>query len=261
MYISENIGDFAGRHSVIDVVAVMLGIIGLYFMNAIYLRMDEKQYIAFLSGVMGFGVFTYYMNRAVTTNATIVAFALVILLAHLADRFVPSISVELGRSGRLDIRNSIINLAKIRNSVGVLCLIILTGFAMASVSTVGATLRNKINTTWNTELLNSFISEANEIIPSDAVAFGGYTAQLYAAMDRETGIYITDFEDIGTSWAGTIMNQEAIDKLTRQIAENKFEYILVNTSDAGYLPEGDYNNISHLEYSDRIAFDVYERIH
>lgn len=210
---------------------------------------------------MGFGVFTYYMNRAVTTNATIVTFSFVILLAHLTDRFVPIIFVELGHIGKSYIRNVIKNLAKIRNAVGVLCLIVLTGLAMASVSTVGATLRNKINTTWNTEALNSFISEANEMIPADTVAFGGYTAQLYAAMDRKTGIYITDFEDLGMSWAGTITNQEAIDMLTHNIAENKYEYILINSSDTEYLPEDNYKNISHLEYSDGIAFELYERIH
>ena len=250
------------------VISVMFGIIGLYFMNALYLRMYESQYITFLLAVMGVGVFTYYMNRAVTTNATIVTFAFVMLLGHLSDRFVPGITVGRESTDKIiNISRSITDLAKIRNAVGVLCLIILTGLAMASVATVGATLRNKINTTWNMESLNGFISEAKEVIPTDTVAFGEYTAQLYAVMDRKTGIYIADFEDLGTSRAGTIMNQEAIDKLTQQIAENKYEHILVNASDlvntpnAGYLPKGEYISVSHLEYDDEIAFDLYERVH
>ena len=190
------------------------------------------------------------------------------LLGHLSDRFVPGITVGRESTDKIiNISRSITDLAKIRNAVGVLCLIILTGLAMASVATVGATLRNKINTTWNMESLNGFISEAKEVIPTDTVAFGKYTAQLYAVMDRKTGIYIADFEDLGTSRAGTIMNQEAIDKLTQQIAENKYEHILVNASDlvntpnAGYLPKGEYISVSHLEYDDEIAFDLYERVH
>ena len=239
------------------VIALMLGIIGLYFINCVYIRMDERQYTAFLAAVMGFGVFTYYMNRAVTTNATIVCFSTVLLLAYLCDCFVPFVGCEkINRE--IKWRRTLLNFAKVRNVVGAFCLIILSGLALASISTVGATLKNKTITTWNTESLSEFLTEANEKIPEDAVAFGKCTALLYALMDRKTGIYIADWEDIGMSWANTVMNQEASDKLNDILVSNQYKNIVVNSEQSGYLPENCYEKIDSLEYNECI-FDIYER--
>lgn len=239
------------------VIALMLGIIGLYFIDGVYLRMNERQYTAFLAAVMGFGVFTYYMNRAVTTNAAIVCFSTVLLLAYLCDQFVPFVGFEK-ENGQIKWWRRLLDFAKIRNVVGAFCLIILSGLALGSISTLGATLKNKVMTTWNTESLSQFLVEANKKIPENAVAFGKYTAQLYTLMDRKTGIYIAEWENIGTSWANTIMNQEAIDKLDDILVSNKYKYIVVNSEQSGYLPKNDYKKIESIEYNECI-FEIYER--
>ena len=139
-------------------------------------------------------------------------------------------------------------------------MIILSGMALASISTVGATLKNKITTTWNRKSIAEFMAEAKEKIPVDAVAFGPYTAQLYALLDKNTGIYIADWEDMGPSWANSAMNmnQEAFDKLEEILIENQYQHIVVSTNAVGYLPEGEYEEIESMEYNG-YTFKVYER--
>lgn len=241
------------------VIAVMLGVIGLYLLDGLFIKLNEKQYMAILAAVMGLGVFTYYMNRAVTTNATIVCFSMVILLAHLCDRFVPFVLLDEGQNTMIKWKRPW-EILKIRNIVGGICMIILSGMALASISTVGATLKNKITTTWNRKSIAEFMAEAKEKIPVDAVAFGPYTAQLYALLDKNTGIYIADWEDMGPSWANSAMNmnQEAFDKLEEILIENQYQHIVVSTNAVGYLPEGEYEEIESMEYNG-YTFKVYER--
>lgn len=239
------------------VIALMLGIIGLYFFEGIYIRLNERKYTAFLAAVMGLGVFTYYMNRAVTTNATIVCFSMVILLAYLCDRFVPFAGAKK-ENGKIKRWRELVDFAEVENVVGAFCLIILSGLALASVSTSGATLKNKTITTWDTEALSEFLIEAKEKIPGDAVAFGKCTPQLYALLDRKSGIYIAEWENMGTSWANTIMNQEAFDKLNDILTSNKYKHIVVNSEESGFLPENCYEKIKSMEYNGYI-FEVYER--
>lgn len=241
-------------------IALLLGIIGLYFIRGLFLQMDESQFAILLSSIMGVGVFTYYMNRAVTTNATIIAFSMVMVLSHFVDRSIAGNDIEKKEmlAENNNFRDKIYESIKIRNSIGVLCMVVLSGLALASVSTVGATVKNKIETTWNTDSRDEFIVEAHEKIPADAVAFGKYTAQLFALMDRTTGIYIADWEDMGTSWMNTIMNPEAFDKLEEMLSENQYEHIVVFSDQAEYLPQNQYSKVSDLEYNGAI-FEVYER--
>lgn len=239
------------------VIALMLGIIGFYFFESVYIRLNERKYTAFLAAVMGLGVFTYYMNRAVTTNATIVCFSMVILLAYLCDRFVPFAGAKK-ENGKIKRWRVLVDFAKVESVVGAFCLIILSGLALASVSTAGATLKYKTITAWDTEALSEFLIEAKEKIPGDAVAFGKYTPQLYALLDRKSGIYIAEWENMGTSWANTIMNQEAFDKLNDILTSNKYKHVVVNSEESGYLPENCYEKIKSMEYNGYI-FEVYER--
>lgn len=239
------------------VIALMLGIIGFYFFESVYIRLNERKYTAFLAAVMGLGVFTYYMNCAVTTNATIVCFSMVILLAYLCDRFVPFAGAKK-ENGKIKRWRVLVDFAKVESVVGAFCLIILSGLALASVSTAGATLKYKTITAWDTEALSEFLIEAKEKIPGDAVAFGKYTPQLYALLDRKSGIYIAEWENMGTSWANTIMNQEAFDKLNDILTSNKYKHVVVNSEESGYLPENCYEKIKSMEYNGYI-FEVYER--
>lgn len=240
------------------VIALMLGAIGLYLMQTLLIRLSEQQYIALLSSIMGIGVFMYYMNRAVTTNATIVAFSMVLVMGHFCDRFVGNNSDEVVELSKNEIGKKIWKQMRIRFSVGIICMVVLSGLALASISSIGSTVKNKISTTWDSGSINAFAEEANAAIPDDTVAFGAYTAQLFALMNRTTGIYIADWQDMGTSWANTIMNSEAYEKLDELLRENKYEHVLVYADNAGYLPEGEYAKISEIEYNERV-FELYER--
>lgn len=235
------------------VIAVMLGVFGLYFLDALHIHINETQYICILAAVMGLGVFTYYMNRTVSPNATIITFTLVILLAHLCDRFVPFIT-----SSETKAWQQLWAVLKIRNVVGFYCMVILVAMALASVSTFGATFKNKLETAMNSESLADFIDEAYLAIPYPSVAFGKGTAQLYALMDRGTGIYIADWEDIGTELDGTFLMQEALDKLTEILEENEFEYIVTCEDVSFFLPQNQYKMIDTLNY-DTISFKIFER--
>lgn len=235
------------------VISVMLGVIGLYVRYALSLRMNERQYTVFLAAVMGLGVFTYYMNRAVTTNATIAGLPFILSLAYLCDRVVPDIQADAEQGKRFLFKKIRDNIT-VRNAVCVMCIVVLSGMALASLSGVGATVKNKTVTTWETDSLSDFLAEAEKKIPDDAAAYGFYTAQLYALLERETGIYLADFEDL--------VNQESVDYLKAILEKNQYRHIVVGTSFQGperYISEKEYRKSGCLKYNDAV-FVIYEKI-
>lgn len=232
------------------VIAVFAGMIGLNLMDYIFGRMKESGFLAFMVSIMGFGVFTYYMNRAVSTNASIVSFAFVLVIAHICDGSATEIMRAKKHSGEV---GGVSNYFCIRIIVREFFLIVLTGTAIASVATIGSTIREKLGTTWETDSLDAFVSEAEDIIPDDAVAFGSFTTQLFALMDKRTGIYIADWEDIGED-----LNPEASNMLNGILREGDFNHIVVNMEQAEYLPQGIYDEISDVSYNG-IKFCIYEK--
>ncbi len=139
-----------------------------------------------------------------------------------------------------------------------MCLVVLVSMALSSVATFGSTLTGKNQTTYETETLDKFVEEIKGRISEGTVAFGIGTAQLFSYMDLKTGIYIADWEDLDQSLNGgeTVINQEAIDYLTQKLKTNKYSYILVNESQAGYVPAG-YEEIDNFEYNG-FSFELYE---
>lgn len=238
------------------IIALMLGVMGLYFLDGIHIRLDEKGYIAFLAAAMGLGLFTYYMNRAVNTNAVISAFSMILLLAFACDRFLAcaeeASDTPLGWKGLWDS-------LRIRTVIGMSCVVILTGMSLGTVASLGASFKDKPSTTWETKSLSNFIWEAEEKIPRDSVAFGKYTAQLFGLMHRYTGIYIADWPDTYNYWLDEPINPDALAKLAEILEENQFEHIVVNADEAGYLPEGRYQKMESFQY-DQAVFELYERI-
>jgi len=230
------------------VILLFMCTICFYSIKYIVLDLSEKEFIALLSGCLGIGVYTYYMNRAVTLNATIVTFEFVLLLAYYVD-----CNAKLFYE-----REALTNLllAKEEGLISFFCFVIIVGLALASVSTLGSTLDGKLKTTWNMESANEFLYEANSKIPMDSVGFGPCTAQLFAMMNRSTGIYIADWEDMGQSWANTIMNEESFEELEKQL-KNNYKHIVVSSSVDEYLTNGKYEKIAEIEYNN-FSFYVYE---
>lgn len=238
------------------IIALMLGVMGLYLLDGIHIRLDEKGYIAFLAAAMGLCLFTYYMNRAVNTNAVISAFSMILLLAYACDCFL-ACGEEESHTPRGWKR--LLASLKIRTVIGVACMVILTGMSLASFASLGDSFKGKSSTAWETKSISNFIWEADEKIPRDSVAFGTYTAQLFGLMHRYTGIYIADWPDTIASWLEEPLNPDAVAKLAQTLEENQFEHIVVNADEAGYLPEGKYEKIASLQY-DQAVFELYERI-
>ncbi len=141
-----------------------------------------------------------------------------------------------------------------------LSMIILSSMALSTIGTLGLTIYSKLSTTWETDSLNEFIADAKQRLPEDAVAFGMGTAQLFSVMDRKTGIYMADWEDLDQSLNGgeTLINQAAIDYLNHMLAENDFSHILVYEAQQSYIPVDKYSIIDKLEYN-AYVFILYEK--
>lgn len=232
------------------VIAMLLGVIGFFAYDTLKLRLTEKAFIAIMTSVVGLGIFSYYMNRAVTTNASIVALPFSLICAYICD-----ISV-LQQKNR-----GVLSMA---NAASFLTILVLTSMSLASVSSVGRTLQNKIQTTWETDSLNAFLGEANEKIPYDSVCYGPYATELCALLDRKNGIYISDWWDSVTTWGN--VNPEAMTHLDELLKNRAYEHVVVYADQIGiypdpgeYMVKDNYSLMSTVEYQGMV-FEVYERV-
>lgn len=226
----------------IVVIFLTLGVIGYFLFKIVRLNLCYKTFSVVLTSMMGIGVFTYYMNRTVSSNASIVSFTVVILLSYICDNWI-----------RLNRRQETNNLKKLNSEmiVAYLCFVIISSMALSTISTIGATLRTKIATTYEVESLKNFVNEIDPRIPKETVAFGIGTGQLFGYMNRKTGIYIADWEDLDQSLNGgiSVINQSAVDYLGSLLDANDYTYILVNASQEGYLAERNYEECDEFQYN------------
>lgn len=194
-------------------ILILLCLLGYYFERVIKLEVNGIQLVVIMAAVLGIGVYTYYMNRAATTNAAIVSFPFIVALSYIIDKSVAKGELKINKE-RMALQMS-----------SFMCLIIMVSMALSTVSTFGATLTEKNQSVYETESLNQFVEEVREKVPEDAVAFGGGTAQLYAYMDRSTGIYIADWEDLDTFMGNEqmIINPEALGYLNQNLQEVWYE--------------------------------------
>lgn len=228
-------------------ILLLLGILGYYFIKIIKADLNKKEFIVILAAIMGIGVYTYYMNRAVTSNAAIVSFTFVLAAAYVVDQ-------NFGK-GEWEVPKKI-SAAHIGSGM---CLIAIVSMMLSSIASFGTTLAGKTQTTFETESLNQFVEDIKGRIPEGTVAFGMGTAQLFSYMNLKTGIYIADWEDLDGSINGgeTIMNQEALNYLISKLDESQYPYIFINTLQAGYIPEG-YVQIDTYDYNG-YSFALYEK--
>ena len=231
------------------VILVLLAGVSVYLKDALLLSLDEPRFATFIAGIMGIGVITYYMNRA-ANPATITSCTFIIVTAHMCDISIHHLmeTVSLG-SARFTEFKKLWNTSSFEVSASILTIVLLCGLALASISTFGGTITNKLNTTWNTQELDKFIEEMNQVIPEDAVAYGEYTAQLFALMNRTTGIYISDWQD-----AGPIPRA----KLEEILKASNFEHNVVSIGRHEHLPKNYWLKLE-FKYTDK-TFYLYERI-
>ncbi len=255
------------------VIALFLGTIGLNFSKVLLKRLTEAEYLLIVSSIMGIGVFTYYMNRAVSTNASIVIFPLVLLLGYIVDR---NFCVEMKAKDNVDEDiisdggfRGMIKTLTIKRATGIICVIILTGLSLASVSALGNTVASKIATSWDRRDIQSIREYLKETIPEDAVAFGAGTPLLFAILDRQSGIYLSEWEDVvsstfvdemDSSLTGVLVNPDAREYLINTLKEEQYEHLVLNDVMSIYLPEGQYRYVEGFQI-DEYSFAIYERIH
>ncbi len=234
------------------VIITFLSIIYLNVKGFFRRKLSEQQFIAVMGSIVGLGVMTYYVNRLISANGSIVGFSVIIACAYICDSLISSErdGIVINITRRLNIG--------FNNMIGFMYLIVLTGLMLAAVSSLPKTFINKYNTIWNTKSLNQFIEECDSKIPADAVAFGDSTPIFYAMMNRSTGIHLADMEDIE-------MNKEALDRLYSEISSLKHKYIVTtfNLYKGAYRDR--YKLIDKLEYKDASKFDnytykIYERV-
>lgn len=231
------------------VVAVMLGTIGFYLKDFWKHKLNQQQVTIFLATVMGYGVYTYYMNRPVEgTNASIVTYTFVLILAVLCDNMSMNLSFHKAYE------------SPFLCGTGFLALIVLTSMMISTVSSFGKTLSEKLMTIYDETNIRLTTEELKEKIPDEAVVFGTGTAQLFAYADKKTGLYITDWPDLAVMVGGEdIANPLALEYLNDMLEQNDYQYILVRTEQAAYVPDG-YVVIDNVQFNGVAMFWLYEKI-
>lgn len=234
------------------ILALFLCILGLYVKDVISLELDERLFSAYLTAIIGVGIYVYYINRAVITNMTIVLFPMISLSGFLCENC-------WSNKERINKCLSLIG--------GAATCIILVSMAIASVMQVGQTIYNKKYVSQNTEYLDVFIDVAQKEIPSDAVGYGPFSTELFALLNRKPGIYISDWMDTAMKKenAVKIYNSAGINALENKLDQGKYNHIVVLSgpemgfdNPANYLPDGQYEKISSVEFS-IFVYDIYER--
>lgn len=221
------------------VILASLGILGYYFRDILKINLNQKNLIIVLSAVMCFGVFTYYMNRAVVTNASIASFTFIIIIAFICDN---------GWKSEIFLLNGLKKIS-VEHITVYLCYFILVSMALSSVTCIGNVVTTKLESTYETHSLDEFIMDVKGKIPDGTVAFGIGTAQFYSYMDLQTGIYMADWEDLDQSLNGgeTLINDEALNYLRENLENNQYPHILVNANQQRYIPSN-YYEIDSFEY-------------
>ena len=220
------------------VILLFLTLIGYHFDEIKLNKLSQKTLMVVLTCVMGLGVFAYYINRTASTNAAIVCFEVVLLLA---------LSYERIQESFLKKQNNGEPVIRYRVYLGV-TMLILASMVLASTISTGKTLYLKSEGSQETYTIEEFVDAVDERLPDGTVAFGKGVSLLFSYMDRTTGIYITDWAD---------MNQEAEDYLIQMLKEASPEYIFVNADQGTFIPNG-YNEVDSFNYN-QIIFKLFQQ--
>lgn len=228
-------------------VFLFLGVIGLYFGKILKIELSKEELYIILTAIMGLGLYSYYMNRVVNTNGGIICFEFVCIAAYMIDGYVGRRIITAEGDGVISAAEGKIFL-KVSDVYCLIFITVLTSMGLSAWASFGETLSVKLDAGYEREELYEFIDYVNDKLPKDTPGYGTGVSELYSIMNRVTGIYIGDWPDI--EGFGGIVNQSAIDKLQKQIAENKYEFILVNEGHEIYLPEG-YEEVDRFTYCAR----------
>lgn len=210
---------------------VVLG--GFFFVNLVRLlkfELSENDMFMVIVSFMGLGIFTYYMNRATSSNFAVVVFYLVFVMIYILE--TESNNFLTASTNKTSII-SVIDPQKILYMLGI---VIVSVLCISSVGAMGERLERYEETYNNAEKMHDYLwhyTGVLEDIPDDTIiAIVGYDANTIAALlDVNSHVHIMDFED---------MTKEGLIKMQNVLEQKDFPYLMVLGLDDGqkqYIPE------------------------
>lgn len=212
------------------------------------LKANVNDLMIVLTATLGLGIFTYYMNRVVNSNMSISAFEIILVLSLVLDN-----NIQI-------IQNAPINVKKIglSQALYLIGIVVLTSMCLSTIGCIGTRIKTYYETVYNTDLLNmELLNYENAIREDGSVAFVGKNTTIISSMlDRDKGIYTMDYQDI-INWSnGEIVNSQAIDYISSEIATCAWDYLFVHEDSLSYIPV-EYYMIWH----DRGGYYIYTNKH
>lgn len=210
---------------------VVLG--GFFFINFVRLiefeLLDCDVYMSIVA-FMGIGIFTYYMNRATSSNFAVVMFYLTFVLIYVLENNSSFLANTFGDG------DSLCQFVNPNNVIYLFGIVIVSVLCISSVGAMGERLERYNATYNNAEKMHDYLwhyTEVLEDIPDETkIAIVGFDANTIAALlDVNSHVHIMDFED---------MTKEGLIKMQDVLEQDDFPYVMIlGLSDAQklYIPD------------------------
>lgn len=210
-------------------IVLFMSVVCFWLIDIFRLRVNKNNLFLVLSSIMGLGLFTYYINRVITSNASIIAIEIVIVMAIIIDKVLGNVSQDFNGISPQKILKSI-------NSEVVACIALLTvlvSMFLAAVSTVGSNMAVVSQAGLNKANIEQMTTTIDAIVPEDTAAYGFGVAPLYAYLNRDTKIYMEDWEDLNF-----FSSEESYQYLVSELEAKQYDYLLTGNWDEIYVPAG-----------------------
>ncbi len=222
------------------VIVVFVSTFCVGFYRLIKKDINDKIVIGVLASIMGMGLFTYYINHALSgiRYQTIACLPFVIVL---------SIVGEYGKE-----KGYLVSPKKVLSGEGIVCLmslIIVSAMSLASICSVGVSLDKKYYSVQDKDNVDKLAEWIIREVPEEAAGFGECVPELFAYINRKPGFYFMDWSD---------MRPASLDYAIKQIESSDYSYLLVRDIQEEYVPS-DYELISgYSDYNDH-KFRLYKK--
>lgn len=186
------------------VVILFAGIICYYSVAVCSLSADDKTVFIVLTAVMGLGVFTYFMNRAASTNAAIAGFEVTLALSVLLDNHMPLLNM-------LDYKRIHSNHSL---SIYLIGLIIMVSMNISTLGSVGNRISSYYSTVFKSQVMYEAVQELRSVLPEDDSDIAYISMPIISSiLERDPKIYAIDFPD---------MNPQGIEYITESLTEYRY---------------------------------------
>ena len=211
-------------------IIVLGGFLFVNFVRLVKFDLPENDIFMAIVSFMGLGVFTYYMNRATSSNFAVVIFYLVFVLVYILETESKQCLIAPINEKNLFRDNAP------QKIIYLLGIVIVSVLCISSVGAMGERLERYEETYNNAEKMHDYLWHYTEIledIPDDTtIAIVGFDANTIAALlDVNSHVHIRDFED---------MTNEGLIKMQDVLEQEDFPYVMVLGLSDGqkeYIPD------------------------